>query len=190
MSAAANNGDARITRSIVVEARIAPVYNLMYLDAVELIKFEADYVRYVTGATEEAGSVRTKVSCFNERLLKYLARFKIPGKPAWSDITDEELQEVISEALLEENARRGDTREIEQVAADVLVWDLKRKTADQRVEFLGVTWCDLLEAYSLDEYFTKKGNEKKVGQILMNAVKPGALRIMVQRRVDQAVGTV
>ena len=90
MFAAANNGDARITRSIVVEARIAPVYNLMYLDAVELIKFEADYVRYVTGATEEAGSVRTKVSCFNERLLKYLARFKIPGKPAWSDITDEE----------------------------------------------------------------------------------------------------
>ncbi len=185
MNANGNNGDARITRSIVVEARIAPNYGLMHLDAVELIKFEADYARYVNGATQEAGSVRTKVSCFNERLLKFLAKFKIPGKPAWSDITDEELQEVINDSLLEANARRGDTREIEVIAGERLVWDLKLKTSDQRVEYLFVTWCDFLEAFSLDEYFSKKGNEKKVGNILINAVKPGALRVMIQRRVDQ-----
>ena len=65
MNAQGQNGDARITRSIVVEARVAPVYSLMYLDAIELIKFEADYTRYVSGANEEAGSVRSKCSCFN-----------------------------------------------------------------------------------------------------------------------------
>ena len=135
------NGDARITRNIVVEARVAPSYALHYMDARELIKFEEDYARYETDSSEEAGTIRSKVSCFNEKLIKFLARFKIPRSPSWSDVTDDELQLIIDEAMNAVNARRGDSREIEIIASEFLKWDGKAKTSDQRVEKLV---CDLV----------------------------------------------
>ena len=184
MSSSNNPGDARGTRNIVVEARVAPTYALQHLDARELMKFEADYNRYASDASEEAGTTRSKTSCFNEKILKYIARFKSEEVITWTEVTDEMLQMVIDDTLVEAGNRRGDTREVETIAKDHLSWDKRLNSCDHKVDKLFVTWCDFLESYRLEEYFKKKGNAKKVGKILISAVQPEALRIMIERRID------
>ena len=117
--------DAQATRrSIVVESVRTPKYSLHWLSPQALQKFESDYSKYESAVEESTvGQLRSKVSCFNDRILRYIARFKLEGMSSkdYLRITEEQLQEVIDQQLSLESIRSADKRSIEDIAKKELV---------------------------------------------------------------------
>ena len=123
---------------------------------------------------------------FNDRILRYIARFKLEGMSSkdYLRITEEQLQEVIDQQLSLESIRSADKRSIEDIAKKELVWDLKIPSSEGRVHNLFAAFGNFMDEYEGDAYFALEGNQKKQGLILIDALKPPALKLLVERAVD------
>ena len=156
-------GDVQVHRNIVVEALAAPKYSLDRLEPEALRRFEDAYEKYRRSAMADPGAVitlRSKVQCFNDKLLRYLAMFKIDGRTVddYADITEFEIQRVIDRALSAERIQRADRRDFADIAKSVLKWDQSIHATDQRVEKLGVSFTELLVNYHMSDFFRLEGN--------------------------------